>query len=127
MIDENEPALAGSVQPKENKTPLTAQVSTRGVLGRGDGLSHLSFLPKNFKCFKHFLFTHPLYAIWKYRRYLVTGYISKWKNMQKKFSKDIGSRLPDQNKLFKDMHRGQKADRRKEVTGQNGAGCDKTG
>lgn len=48
--------------------------------------------------------------------------VSKWKNMQQKFSKDTGSRVSDKNKLLKDMHRGKKAGRRQEMTGQNDAG-----
>lgn len=42
--------------------------------------------------------------------------------MQQKFSKDTGSRVSDKNKLLKDMHRGEKAGRRQEMTGQNDAG-----
>lgn len=43
MIDENEPAPAGSVQRRKTR-PLSRPRWAQGVWGRGDGLSHLSFL-----------------------------------------------------------------------------------
>lgn len=44
MIDENKPALEGSVQRKGNKTPRMAQPEHKGYIRKGDFLIFLSFL-----------------------------------------------------------------------------------
>lgn len=100
MINENEPILKGNMQSKESKEKPWPSYSPASwekwsMLGRREGafLIFLLFL-KISSLSSTFFSAHCLYTIWKYRMYLVTGYVSKWKKeYATEFSKDTGSRI----------------------------------